>query len=142
MFEERLLNVKEVSHRLGICKTTCKRWADSGKLKTVKIGDRGDRRYYLSSVLELMGLKDTKHKVESKVEIRSIEDAVRFTIGKYIYKDSPQGLGNVIDTIRENYGFNKNEIHNKVVDMYSEGIIVGVKGKNAGLVIKVGGENK
>ena len=135
MFEERLLNVNEVSHRLGICKTTCRRWADSGKLKTRIISDRGDRRYYLSSVLKVMGLTGSKHKDENKVEIRTIDDAVRYTIGKYIFKDSPQGLANVASTIEEEYGFDRKEILSKVHEMLGEGIIQGKKGKNAGLII-------
>lgn len=135
MFEERLLSVNEVSHKLGICKTTCKRWANSGKLKTIRIGDRGDRRYYLSSVLELMGLTGSKLKDESKVEIRTIDDAIGYTIGKYIFKDSPQGMMNAADMIVDSYRFDRNEVLSKLTEMYSKHVIIGVKGKNAGLVI-------
>ena len=138
MFEERLLSAKEVCEKIGICKTTARRWADSGKLKTKIITNRGDRRYYLSSVLELMGLRDSEHKDESKVEIRTIDDALRYTIDNYIFKDSPQGMMKVVDMIVDSYGFDRNEVLNKLTEMYSKHIVVGKKGKNAGLVIKRG----
>ena len=141
MFEERLLNVNEVSHRLGICKTTARRWADSGKLRTKIISDRGDRRYYLSSVLELMGLRDSKHRDEEKVEIKTIEDGIIYLINTFRFKPNPQGLMNVANTVEENYGFKNSEIRKKIHEMLDEKRIgFELTGKNACIKITKGSE--
>jgi excisionase family DNA binding protein len=53
----KLLKIKEASDLLGVHTATLRRWSNSGKIKTVRIGTRrgvGDRRYRLEDIQRLM----------------------------------------------------------------------------------------
>ena len=141
MEEERLLTKVEVCHRLGISKWTAVNLAKKGILRTMSISDRGDRRYYLSSVLKFMHGGDNGHKEETKVKIETIEDAVIYVIETYRFKGSSQGLMDVINIVEKEYGFVNKDIFNKTHEMLEKKVISFIShGKNAGLIINKGGE--
>ena len=43
--EKALLTISEVSGILGVHKETLRRWDNDGKLKSIRFGKRGHRRY-------------------------------------------------------------------------------------------------
>jgi excisionase family DNA binding protein len=51
---DRLLTVNEVATFLRLAKSTVRKWEREHLLKSVRIGDRGDRRYRLSDVMALL----------------------------------------------------------------------------------------
>lgn len=50
----KLLNIKQAAELLGITPLTLRRWDKSGRLKAIRIGSRGDRRYEEKKLLELV----------------------------------------------------------------------------------------
>ena len=144
MEEERLLTKGEVCHKLGISKWTAVNLAKKGILRTVSISDRGDRRYYLNSVLKFMyGGDDKGEEVNSKVSIKTIEDGIVYVIQTHRFRSNPQGLMDAINIVEKEYGFNRDDIITKAYDMLENKVISFITyGKNAGLVIKIGGKNE
>jgi len=56
-----LLSIQEAAEMLGVHPETLRRWDRSGKLKAIKIGERGDRRFSRSDILKLLNeYKSTK----------------------------------------------------------------------------------
>ncbi len=51
---ENFLTVAEVASILHIHTNTLRRWSDTGKIKFIRISDRGDRRYRLQDVLNFL----------------------------------------------------------------------------------------
>ena len=51
---ERLLTLKEVSDMLRVHPNSIRRWSDTGLLRAVRIGERGDRRFRLRDVERFM----------------------------------------------------------------------------------------
>jgi len=51
-----LLTVREVAEILRVSPLTIKRWGKRGKLPTIRINSRGDRRYRKEAVLWLLGM--------------------------------------------------------------------------------------
>ena len=49
-----LLTIRQVSELLKVHIETLRRWDTNGKLKAVRIGDRGDRRYKKEDILKLI----------------------------------------------------------------------------------------
>ncbi len=43
--KESLLRVQDVAQMLHVSPNTLRRWADDGKLKSIRINHRGDRRF-------------------------------------------------------------------------------------------------
>jgi len=41
----KLIKIKDVAELLGVTKTTLRRWDKEGKLKAIRIGQRGHRKY-------------------------------------------------------------------------------------------------
>ena len=52
-----LLTVREVAQILRVSPLTIKRWGKRGKLPTIRINSRGDRRYKKEAVLWLLGIQ-------------------------------------------------------------------------------------
>jgi len=55
--EKKLLTIKEVSELLGVHQETLRRWDRQGKLKSIRIGELGHRRYMkedIESILDRM----------------------------------------------------------------------------------------
>jgi len=51
----KLLRIREAAEMLGVSTETLRRWDNEGRLKAVRIGNRGDRRYkmdYLQKVID------------------------------------------------------------------------------------------
>ena len=48
-----LLTIKQASQLINVHPNTLRNWEKEGKLKVVRIGSRGDRRFYKSSIWEL-----------------------------------------------------------------------------------------
>lgn len=128
--EERLLTIGEVSKFLGIHRDTARRWAKQGKLKAITINDRGTLRFFLSSINEFVYGNKGDDKEEEKVEIKTIEDAVRYTLHNNMFKDDANGLSAAAYLIEEKYGFEYSEVIEKIMDMMDNGVILS-KGKYA-----------
>lgn len=54
MSEESLITIKQAAKKLSVHTETLRRWDRLGKLKAVRLGNRGDRRYRLSDIEKLM----------------------------------------------------------------------------------------
>jgi len=52
--KEKLLTINEVSEMLNVHPETLRRWDNEGKLKAVRIGDRGHRKYKYSDIKDLI----------------------------------------------------------------------------------------
>lgn len=57
MLEEypEVLTISEVAKILRVSKITLKRWEKSGRIQSIRINSRGDRRYTKKQVLALLG---------------------------------------------------------------------------------------
>jgi excisionase family DNA binding protein len=51
---ERLLGIREVADLFGVDISTIRRWEQAGYLRSVRIGQRGHRRYHLAVIQELL----------------------------------------------------------------------------------------
>jgi DNA-binding transcriptional MerR regulator len=51
---ENLLNIRSAAKHLGIHTTTLRKWEAQGKIMPVRIGTRGDRRYTIKQLNELL----------------------------------------------------------------------------------------
>lgn len=54
MNKVKLLRIKQAAELLGIAPLTLRRWDESGRLKAIRIGSRGDRRYEKRKLMELI----------------------------------------------------------------------------------------
>lgn len=54
MIKIKLLRIKKASELLGVTPLTLRRWDKSGRLKAVRVGSRGDRRYEQAKLLQLI----------------------------------------------------------------------------------------
>ena len=54
MAKTKLLTIKKTSELLGVSPLTLRRWDKSGRLKAIRIGSRGDRRYEEAKLLQLI----------------------------------------------------------------------------------------
>lgn len=52
--EIKLIRIREAAEMLGVNPETLRRWDRQGRLKAVKIGKRGDRRYELARIERLI----------------------------------------------------------------------------------------
>jgi len=52
--KKRLLRIKKASEILGVSPLTLRRWDNSGRLKAIRVGARGDRRYEEAKLSELI----------------------------------------------------------------------------------------
>ena len=52
--KSELLTVGQVATRLNVHTNTVRRWAEQGLLNAVRLGPRGDRRFYRSDVEALL----------------------------------------------------------------------------------------
>ncbi len=52
---DSLLTISSTAGRLGVSKATLRKWDAEGKLKPIRIGTRGDRRYQLEDVQRFLG---------------------------------------------------------------------------------------
>ncbi|TAL50094.1 MerR family transcriptional regulator [Patescibacteria group bacterium] len=52
--EAKLITIREAAELLGVHPETLRRWDNEGKLKAVRVGERGHRRYNTSDVNRLM----------------------------------------------------------------------------------------
>ena len=66
-----ILTIGEVAEILRVSRLTLKRWEKKGKIQSIRINSRGDRRYTKQQVLALLGKGDdsaTSDKEESVFE--------------------------------------------------------------------------
>jgi excisionase family DNA binding protein len=54
MFKTKLLRISKASELLGVTPLTLRRWDKSGRLKAIRMGSRGDRRYEQVKLLQLI----------------------------------------------------------------------------------------
>jgi excisionase family DNA binding protein len=54
MIKTKLLRIKKASELLGVTPLTLRRWDKSGRLKAIRVGSRGDRRYEEEKLLQLI----------------------------------------------------------------------------------------
>jgi excisionase family DNA binding protein len=54
MIKVKLLRIKKASELLGVTPLTLRRWDKSGRLKAIRVGSRGDRRYEQAKILQLI----------------------------------------------------------------------------------------
>lgn len=59
-----LLTITEASARLGVSKLTLRNWDNSGRLKAVRLGARGDRRYQANDIEALLAPKREAHEID------------------------------------------------------------------------------
>jgi excisionase family DNA binding protein len=52
--EKELLTINEVAELLRVHPQTLRRWDEEGKLKAVRIGEKGHRKYKLSEIKKLL----------------------------------------------------------------------------------------
>ena len=50
----KLLRIREAAEMLSVHPETLRRWDRQGKLKAVRFGNRGDRRYRKEDILEII----------------------------------------------------------------------------------------
>jgi len=53
---KELLAIREVAELFGVHQQTLRRWDDEGKLKAIRIGKVGHRKYRKSDVDKLLGI--------------------------------------------------------------------------------------
>jgi excisionase family DNA binding protein len=64
---EKLLTVKEVAEILHVHPSTLRRWSNTGRIKFLRITQRGDRRYRYSEIESFLDeFKDFVYKTCSK----------------------------------------------------------------------------
>ena len=66
MSPDRLLGIREVADLFGVDISTIRRWEQAGYLRSVRIGQRGHRRYHAVDIQELL---------ESRAEIQERAEA-------------------------------------------------------------------
>jgi excisionase family DNA binding protein len=49
-----LLGIREVANLFGVDISTIRRWEQAGHLRSVRVGQRGHRRYHASDIQELL----------------------------------------------------------------------------------------
>jgi len=52
--KSKLLRIKEAAEMLGVNPETLRRWDNEGRLKAVRMGKRGDRRYKIEDLQKIM----------------------------------------------------------------------------------------
>lgn len=50
----KLLRIREAAEMLGVNPETLRRWDRQGRMKAIKIGKRGDRRYHREDIIKLI----------------------------------------------------------------------------------------
>lgn len=55
--EKELLTIREVSELLGVHQQTLRRWDEEGKLKAIRIGKSGHRKYRKSDIEKIVNLE-------------------------------------------------------------------------------------
>ena len=63
---DRLLGIREVADLFGVDISTVRRWEQAGYLRSVRVGQRGHRRYHAVDIQELL---------ESRAEIQERAEA-------------------------------------------------------------------
>lgn len=51
---ERLLGIREVADLFGVDISTIRRWEQAGHVRSVRIGQRGHRRYHATEIEDLL----------------------------------------------------------------------------------------
>lgn len=51
----KLLTIRQVAEVLNVHVETLRRWDKSGKLKAIRVNERGDRRYDLKDIESILG---------------------------------------------------------------------------------------
>jgi len=73
---QELINLKEASRMLGVKPETLRKWDNSGRLKAIRIGSRGDRRYEKSQIQAILG-----HSDPDKYEIQEMDGSLHIFFG-------------------------------------------------------------
>ncbi len=59
---DHLMSVKQAAAFLHVSVNTLRRWSDTGMVRVVRIGERGDRRFFESDILEFLERKTAVYK--------------------------------------------------------------------------------
>jgi putative resolvase len=59
---DKLIKISEAAEMLGVHPETLRRWDREGKIETILINERGDRRFKLSKISEFINRKNTNGK--------------------------------------------------------------------------------
>jgi excisionase family DNA binding protein len=51
---DRLLGIREVANLFGVDISTIRRWEQAGYLRSVRVGERGHRRYHAADIQALL----------------------------------------------------------------------------------------
>ncbi|MDQ6918008.1 MAG: MerR family DNA-binding transcriptional regulator [Candidatus Dormibacteraeota bacterium] len=62
---DRLLGIREVAEMFGVDISTIRRWETAGYLRSVRIGERGHRRYHAADINELI---ESRAEIEERAE--------------------------------------------------------------------------
>ena len=73
---QELINLKEAARMLGVKAETLRNWDNSGRLKAIRIGSRGDRRYEKSKIQAILGQSDP-----NKYEIQEMDGSLHIFFG-------------------------------------------------------------
>jgi excisionase family DNA binding protein len=62
---ERLLGIREVAGLFGVDISTIRRWEHAGYLRSVRVGQRGHRRYHAADIQELL---ESRSEIQERAE--------------------------------------------------------------------------
>ena len=62
---DRLLGIREVAEMFGVDISTIRRWEAAGYFRSVRIGERGHRRYHAADINELL---ESRAEIEERAE--------------------------------------------------------------------------
>jgi excisionase family DNA binding protein len=62
---DRLLGIREVADLFGVDISTVRRWEQAGYLRSVRVGQRGHRRYHAVDIQELL---DSRAEIQERAE--------------------------------------------------------------------------
>jgi len=52
--KNQLLSINQVAELFNVHPATLRRWDDEGKLKAIRIGERGHRKYYVEDIKKII----------------------------------------------------------------------------------------
>jgi excisionase family DNA binding protein len=56
----KLLTIRQTAEVLNVHVETLRRWDKSGKLKAIRVNDRGDRRYNPKDIQAVLGIEENE----------------------------------------------------------------------------------
>ena len=99
---DELVDITYASEKLGVSKLTLRNWDNSGKLKAVRIGNRGDRRYKKQDIESLINPSENTDKEIDK------EDFFKYLDNNHFWIQEGPGLPLTVElATKEMIGFGK-----------------------------------